>query len=178
MSDYSQPGIVPLAHFPDERGFLDVVWKKGDPHPMPAIRQIISNNSASGVIRGMHYQWPLPMGKFVMCLCGKIFDVLIDVRRDSPEFGEWQNFFLEEGDGTALWVPRGYAHGFQALRDGTVVAYLCDEAYQPEYDHSISPVDTDIGIPWVYDGQMSEKDLKAPKLKDIPQEELPYGDCL
>lgn len=121
-----------------------------------------------GVIRGLHYQAP-PMDqcKLVRCTRGSVFDVAVDIRYGSPNYSKWFGIVLSAENKKQLFIPRGFAHGFLTLEDDCEVQYKVDTFYSSEHDRNIRYDDPNIGIEWGYDDPLlSEKDLKAPYLRD------------
>lgn len=104
--------------------------------------------SAKNVIRGLHFQTNNPQAKLVSVPKGKVYDVIVDLRPDSPTFKKWEGYELSDQNHRALYVPRGFAHGFASLEDGTLMMYQCDGAYDKETDTGIRFDDPDIGIVW------------------------------
>ncbi|WP_179206408.1 dTDP-4-dehydrorhamnose 3,5-epimerase, partial [Carnobacterium maltaromaticum] len=132
---------------------------------------IQDNHSLSvepGVIRGMHYQTnPKAQTKLVRVTTGAIYDVLVDMRKGSPTYGQWEGYILSEHNHRQLLVPQGFAHGFCTITGNVNVQYKVDELYSPENDRGIAYDDPDIGIIWpMNDAILSEKDTKHPQLKD------------
>lgn len=121
----------------------------------------ISKNYKAGVLRGMHYQKePYPEIKFVSCFKGSIFDVLVDIRKDSPTYLQWVATELSEANGKMLYIPSGVAHGFQTLEDDSVVYYQLGEFFMPEYYSGVRWNDPAFGIIWpeVANRVMNERD--------------------
>lgn len=115
------------------------------------VRFVQENHSVSarGVIRGLHYQLPpAEQGKLVRVTRGSAFDVVVDIRHSSPDFGRWAGYELTEDNHIQLWIPPGFAHGFMALVDGTEVQYRTTHLYSPDRERSIRWNDPDIGITW------------------------------
>lgn len=132
------------------------------------------SSSAKGVLRGLHYQWPKPQGKFVSVLEGEVWDVAVDIRRGSPTFGKWAAVVLSAENKRHFWIPPGFAHGFAVLSERAVFTYLCTETYDAVADANIRWDDPELAIDWpVSDPSLSPKDAIAPLLKDIPQDRLP-----
>lgn len=132
---------------------------------------IQDNHSLSkdvGVIRGLHYQLnPKAQTKLIRVLSGAIYDVIVDVRRNSPTFGQWIGVILSEHNYRQLLVPKGFAHGFCTLVPNTEVLYKVDDYYSPENDRGILWSDPELAIDWPTSNPiMSEKDQKHPLLKD------------
>ena len=122
----------------------------------------------TGVIRGLHYQLnPKAQTKVVRVLSGAIYDVAVDIRKESPTYGQWVGVILSEENKRQLVVPRGFAHGFCTFVPNTIVAYKVDETYSPEHDRGILWNDPDLGIDWpTSQPVLSEKDTKHPPLKE------------
>jgi dTDP-4-dehydrorhamnose 3,5-epimerase len=123
-----------------------------------------------GMIRGMHFQAdPKPEIKLIRCAAGAIFDVLVDVRRDSPTFGRWEGFELSAVNRRQLYVPAGLAHGFQCLTDNCEVFYLMSEFYVPALARGLRWNDPAVNIRWpIANPQLSERDRNLPLLADLP----------
>ena len=123
-----------------------------------------------GMIRGLHFQAePKPEIKLIRCAAGAIFDVLVDVRRDSPAFGRWEGFELSAANRRQLYVPGGLAHGFQCLTDNCEVFYMMSEAYVPALARGLRWDDPAVGIRWpIADPRLSERDRGLPLLADLP----------
>lgn len=123
--------------------------------------------SKRGTLRGMHYQLePRAMGKLVRVFGGAIFDVVVDLRRGSPWFGKWVGRTLSAENGLSLWIPAGFAHGFLALEDDTLVLYKCTDTHAPEAERAVHYADPAIGIEWPDSpGLVSPKDMAAPPLE-------------
>ena len=122
-----------------------------------------------GMIRGMHFQAdPKPEIKLIRCAVGAIFDVLVDVRRDSPTFGQWESFELSAHNRHTLYVPGGFAHGFQCLADNAAVFYQMSEFYVPELARGVRWNDPVVGIRWpIAPAILSERDQNLPLLADL-----------
>lgn len=137
--------LIKLKTFQDERGrFSETFVLKDDLYPVKFVQDNCSV-SKLGTIRGMHYQMKVPQTKLVYCLAGRILDVAVDLREESPDFGRWYSVELSGENNLALYIPGGFAHGFQALEDNSVVYYKCSSYYMPENDRSLlySSVDID-----------------------------------
>ncbi len=123
-----------------------------------------------GVLRGIHFTATAPgQSKLVTVFSGKVFDVLVDLRKDSPMFGKWESVVLEAVSPTTIYIPWGIGHGFMALEDNSVFAYLCDKRYDPNNEFDLNAFDPDLNIGWPPEIQAirSEKDKNAPFLKNI-----------
>lgn len=126
--------------------------------------------SSYGTIRGLHYQIaPYAQAKLVRVISGKVFDVAVDIRKNSPTFGEWQGIELSAENKNQLLIPKGFAHGFSVLSDKAIVMYKCDSFYAPESERGINFKDPDLNIDWKIPEDkaiISAKDRVLPDLKD------------
>lgn len=158
--------------FGDDRGFFMETYSSRNMEaagfPPTTFVQDNLSKSGAGTLRGLHYQInPSPMGKFVRCVQGSLFDVAVDLRKDSPTFGQWVGETLSQENGKALWVPGGFAHGFLTLEENTLAYYKCDGLYAPNEERSVNYADPEIGIEWPGEVKsISDKDEVAPLLKD------------
>lgn len=165
--------VVETAVHHDSRGFFLELFhaekfsKQGLPTVYP---QSNHSRSIQGTLRGLHYQITAPQGKLVRPLTGRIFDAVVDLRRSSAHFGKWVGVTLEAGDGRALYVPPGFAHGFLVLSDVADVWYQCTSVYHPASDRTLAWNDSAIGIEWPLEGRLpllSPKDATAPGLQQV-----------
>lgn len=126
------------------------------------------SKSSFGVIRGLHYQLnPSAQTKLVRVISGKIFDVALDIRRDSETFGKWFGIELDSEEKKQVLIPKGFAHGFSVLSETAIIQYKCDNFYNPKAERGISACDPSISIDWKIEKEkaiFSEKDLKNPPL--------------
>ena len=133
------------------------------------LMQMNVSRSTKGVLRGLHFQEPDPQGKLVMALSGAVLDVAVDIRVGSPHFGQWWGAELTEDNHHQLWVPPGFAHGFEVLSDTALFAYMVSERYIAENDRAIRYDDPDINITWrTEEPSLSAKDSAAPTLANAP----------
>ncbi len=173
------PGCVVIEPrvFGDDRGFFFESFNndKLAAHGLhPVFVQGNVSSSARGVLRGLHYQWPSPQGKYVSVIEGEVWDVAVDIRRASPHFGRWTAVVLSAENKRHFWVPEGFAHGFVTLSERAVFSYLCTATYDPAADAAIRWDDPRLAIDWpVSEPSLSAKDAQAPLLDDVPQERLP-----
>lgn len=129
--------------------------------------------SRAGVLRGLHYQLYLEQAKLVTVLRGRVFDVAVDIRRDSPTFGLFASCELSASHLAQVFIPQGFAHGFLALEDSTVF-YKCSALYSPSHDRGVAWDDPDLGIVWPnVPSIVSEKDRQHPRLREVALSELP-----
>lgn len=162
--------LVEAEELRDYRGYFSEIYRESDFKRRgigPFVQQNVSV-SHQGVLRGLHFQAPpMEVGKLVSCLSGQIFDVAVDIRKNSPTFGKWVSAWLSGGK--SLWVPPGFAHGFYAMDNNTTVLYRQTQYYSKEHDRALHWRDPDIGIVWprLFQPVISEKDSNAPLLKDL-----------
>ena len=165
--------IIQPRVFADTRGYFfesfnsEVFRKEGiDFNPV----QDNESRSVRGVVRGLHYQInPHPQAKLVRVAEGKIFDVALDLRRDSKTFGRWFGTELDSESKKQFLIPHGFAHGFSVLSNVAIVQYKCDSLYNPAMERGINILDAELGIDWKIDigaRTVSEKDMKNPLFKD------------
>jgi dTDP-4-dehydrorhamnose 3,5-epimerase len=164
--------VEPRVHG-DERGIFAETWRM-DRYSAEGMPERFEQDNVSvsrrGVVRGLHFQNPSAQGKLVSALSGAIFDVAVDLRRDSSTFGRWFGTELSGDNLRQLWIPAGFAHGFQALGDHTVVAYKCTAPYSPPDERSLRWNDPAIGIRWpLPQAILSTKDEAAPLLAELPE---------
>jgi dTDP-4-dehydrorhamnose 3,5-epimerase len=173
------PGVVIIEPqvFGDARGFFMETYNspRYDAAGLPGV--FVQDNvskSRRGVLRGLHYQLPNPQGKLLTVLQGEIFDVAVDIRRGSPDFGRWVGVTLSDENRRQFYVPPGFAHGFCVTSETALVMYKCTEVYRPQNDRGVRWDDPRIGIAWpLTDATVSDKDGRAPLLADVPPEHLP-----
>lgn len=174
VSETSLPGVVIVEPrvFDDARGFFMESFNARDFAEANLPTTFLQDNhsrSTRGVLRGLHYQYPRWQGKLVRALLGEIFDVAVDIRRESPHFGQWVGIELSAENRKQLYVPPGFAHGFCVLSEVAEMAYKCTTLYESADDAGLLWNDPDIGIKWpIDDPVLSTKDEKAPGLADLP----------
>lgn len=147
--------IIEPRVFGDDRGFFLESWNArafADAGLDLSFVQDNHSKSASGVLRGLHYQIGPAQGKLVRVIAGSVFDVAVDMRRSSPSFGRWVGETLSAANKRMLWIPEGFAHGFLSLEEGTEFLYKCTAPYMPAAEHCIRWDDPAIGIAWPLDG--------------------------
>jgi dTDP-4-dehydrorhamnose 3,5-epimerase len=168
--------LRPVVHG-DERGFFQETYRRSTFAELGIDDEFVQDNhsrSRRGVVRGMHLQVGRGMSKLVRCARGEILDVVVDVRRGSPSFGEWEAHTLDDTDQHQLYVPAGFAHGFCVVSEVADVVYKCDAYYDPEAERGISYRDPEVGIEWPdIDLTPSPRDAAAPRLSEVA-EELPF----
>lgn len=157
--------------FGDERGFFMETFRDEWFKQNIADRTFVQENhskSVKGVLRGLHYQTENTQGKLVRVVFGAVFDVAVDMRENSPTFGQWVGEILSAENKRQLWVPEGFAHGFYVLTDEAEFTYKCTDYYNPKAEHSLIWNDETVGIKWPLEGEpsLSAKDLAGKILKD------------
>lgn len=163
--------IEPILHR-DSRGlffesYKDSVFERiGLPLQFP---QDNISQSKKGVVRGLHFQKsPFEQGKLVRCVKGAIFDVTVDLRLKSSTFGQIETIILTDENHLAMYIPPGFAHGFQALTDDTIIHYKCTQVFSKDHDTGINPADEKLGIRWPQPiTEISEKDKNLPHLSEL-----------
>lgn len=157
--------------FGDERGFFMETFRDEWFRANVAERTFVQENhskSARGVLRGLHYQTENTQGKLVRVVSGAVFDVAVDMRRDSPTFGQWVGEILSAENKRQLWVPEGFAHGFYVLSEEAEFVYKCTDYYNPAAEHSLLWNDASVGINWPLAGEpsLSAKDAAGKALAE------------
>jgi dTDP-4-dehydrorhamnose 3,5-epimerase len=165
--------VIDPVVFEDARGFFMETWqaRKYDAAGIDAVFvQDSHSRSTQGTVRGLHYQIEQAQGKLIRVIQGEAFDVLVDLRKSSPTCGQWVGEVLSAGNRKIIWVPPGFAHGFQVLSESAEFEYRCTDYYAPEHERTIRWDDPDIGVDWpLKAGQeplMSEKDLAGVAFAD------------
>jgi dTDP-4-dehydrorhamnose 3,5-epimerase len=131
--------------------------------------------SNRGVLRGLHYQLGRPQGKLVWVVQGQIYDVAVDIRKDSPTFGKWESVMLSSENHWQIYIPEGFAHGFCVTSETAVVAYKCTDFYSPKDERGILWNDPSLNIDWpIDDPDLSEKDSSSPTIEGLSSRELPF----
>ena len=165
--------VVETAAMRDERGWFARTFDAREFAGRglnPALAQSsLSFNRTRGTLRGLHFQAaPAMEDKLVRCDAGAVFDVAVDLRPDSASFGRWHGVELTPDNGRQLYIPRGFAHGFQTLSDDALVAYHIAEFYRPELTAGVAWDDPDIGVAWPLPPvAQSPRDLAMPRLADL-----------
>lgn len=157
--------------FGDDRGFFMESYNKRVLAEIGIQHDFVQDNhsrSAKGVLRGLHYQLQQAQGKLVRVVAGRVFDVAVDLRKSSPNFGRWAGFELSAENKRLAWIPPGFGHGFLVLSDTADFLYKATDYYAPEHERSVLWNDPAIGIQWPLDGEplLSGKDREGKLLKD------------
>ncbi|MFY9396995.1 MAG: dTDP-4-dehydrorhamnose 3,5-epimerase [Desulfomonilia bacterium] len=165
--------------FTDERGFFLESYNQRVFRDLGITTEFIQDNysfsRSKGCLRGLHFQSvPHAQTKLVWVVSGAVYDVIVDLRPGSPTRGRWISVELDSRIPRMLYVPRGFAHGFCTLTDGTMVLYKVDAHYAPDADGGIRWDDPDLNIPWpIKDPILSAKDRRLPYLRELPPEKAP-----
>ena len=159
--------------FGDERGYFYEVFHKEKFEGVGLNVEFVQDNlsySQKGILRGLHAQWNPHQGKLVRAVKGIVFDVIVDVKRGSPTFGQWFGVELSDKNHQMLWLPAGFAHGFTVTSDDAIVEYKCTGLYNPSCEASIAYNDPEIGIKWpLTEVQLSGKDQNGMMLKKFSE---------
>ena len=173
------PLIIKPKIFFDDRGYFFESWNHSEFNQIIArqVNFVQDDHSQSkfGVLRGLHYQIkPKAQAKLVRCTKGEIFDVLVDIRKDSDTFGEWSSVILNDQNKLQFWIPEGFAHGFISLKDFSEVQYKTNEYWDKNYERSLSWKDEDLKINWPLASSdekskiiINDKDSIAPNFRDL-----------
>lgn len=170
--------LVKPKVFGDNRGFFLESYKKSDFVANGIDFEFVQDNqskSGAKVLRGLHYQAkPKVQAKLVRCIRGKIFDVVVDLRKDSETFGKWLKVELSDENNHMLFIPEGFAHGFVVLSDSAELVYKTDNEFDPSADRGLLWNDKEINVDWGIDFEpiLSEKDKIQPKFSELNKEEL------
>lgn len=170
------PDVVLLSPkvFGDERGFFMETFRHEEFIRHCGDYQFVQDNhssSSKGILRGLHYQHKQPQGKLVRVTRGEVFDVAVDMRKNSPTFGKWVGEYLSEENKRMLWVPPGFAHGFLVTSEMAEFQYKCTDYYAPGDEYSLLWNDATVGITWppgITQPVLSAKDLAGRHFADCP----------
>jgi dTDP-4-dehydrorhamnose 3,5-epimerase len=170
--------LAPAVHG-DERGFFVETWRAEAwaEHGVPT--EFVQDNqsrSRRGTLRGIHFQTHPGQGKLVRCARGRVLDVVVDLRRGSPTFGQWESCELSDENAHQLWIPVGFGHGFCVLSEIADFVYKCTSYYDAATEAGIRFDDPDVGVEWPSDIELlySERDRTAPRLAEL-QDSLPFA---
>ena len=163
--------VIEPKKYGDNRGYFMETYKESSFKEAGLDYNFVQDNqskSKKGVLRGLHFQKTYPQAKLVRCIEGEVFDVCVDLRKDSSTYGKWEGVVLSSELGNQFMIPRGFAHGFVVLSETATFCYKCDELYHPEDEGGIMWNDPEVGIDWPYKDEplLSEKDKVHPALKD------------
>lgn len=168
--------LEPQVHG-DERGFMVETYRRDAWAELGVDVEFVQQNhsrSRRGTLRGLHFQTEPGQAKLVRCPRGRIFDVAVDLRRDSPSYGRWEGHVLDDEAHRQLFVPAGFGHGFAVLSDVADVAYQLSSLYDPATEAGIAWDDPDVGVEWpVEEPLLSARDKSAPRLAEVA-DTLPF----
>ena len=163
--------------FGDERGFFVETFSLESWSGLGVDASFVQHNhsrSSKGTLRGLHFQTHPGQAKLLRCPRGSIFDVAVDLRKDSPTYGQWEGHVLDDVNHHQLYVPIGFAHGFCVLSDVADVTYLVSSLYDPETEAGIRWNDPEVGVEWpVEEPLLSQRDIEAPLLSEVAPD-LPF----
>lgn len=183
LTNLTDVRLIETDVFGDNRGFFTETWTSNK-FAAAGITTVFNQDnqslsSQSGVLRGLHYQIaPYAQTKLVRVVTGVVEDVLVDIRKGSPTYGQWEGYILSEFNHRQLFIPKGFAHGFITLTPNVNFCYKVEGAYTPDADRGIAFDDPDIGIQWPMSTTqliMSDKDTKHPQLKNAENNFI-YGE--
>ncbi|MDR1941853.1 MAG: dTDP-4-dehydrorhamnose 3,5-epimerase [Endomicrobium sp.] len=162
--------LIKAQKFDDSRGFFAELYHSAafaESSIVKPIKQINFSKSSKGVLRGLHYQLnPFAQGKIIRVVRGEIFDVAVDIRKKSATYGKWVGVTLKSGDFNMVYIPEGFAHGFEVLSDEAEFEYFCTEIYSPKCERGIIYDDPKLNILWKSKNPIiSQKDLQSPSLE-------------
>ena len=173
--------IIEPKVFGDDRGYFMESYNKKDFEEAGLDMVFVQDNeskSKKGVLRGMHFQTKHTQGKLVRVTSGEVYDVAVDLRKDSPTFGQWEGVLLSAENKRQFYVPEGFAHGFLVLSEEAVFNYKCTDYYTPEYDCGLLWNDADVNIQWpletIDEVILSEKDKKQYTFKEVIEREIVF----
>lgn len=178
-TEISEVKIIEPKVFGDERGFFMETWQQKEFERLVSGYETLfvqdnHSKSSKGILRGLHYQTENTQGKLVRVITGEVFDVAVDLRKNSPTFGSWVGYFLSAKNMRQLWVPKGFAHGFYVTSEYAEFVYKCTDYYNPEAELSLLWNDKSLNIDWPLDiGEdiiLSDKDKNAHTLEELIKE--------
>jgi len=176
-TDIQEVLVIEPIVFSDDRGYFLESYHMKKYQEVGISTVFVQDNlsfSCKGTLRGLHFQHPHGQAKLVQVLTGHVYDVVVDVRRESKNFGRWVGIHLSDEDKRQVFIPEGFAHGFCVLSEKALFSYKCSELYAPECEQGVRWNDPDLAIDWpVKQPILSEKDAVYPRLRDIPLDRLP-----
>ena len=168
--------VIEPKVFGDARGYFMETWHQERYCLHTMEREFVQDNvsfSRRGILRGLHFQNPNSQAKLLQVFQGEIYDVGVDLRRSSPTFGRWHGLVLSSENRRQFYLPTGFAHGFAVLSETALVCYKCSTLYSPKDELSLRWDDPELAIEWpLKDPLLSERDAKAPRLRDLAPERL------
>jgi dTDP-4-dehydrorhamnose 3,5-epimerase len=164
--------IIKPKVFGDERGYFFESFRLDKLRELGITQDFVQDNesmSGKGIVRGLHFQNPpFAQGKLVRVIKGKVLDVAVDIRKNSPTYGKWHSIILSEENKFIFWIPPGFAHGFHSMEENTLFQYKCTNYYNKEAEGSIHWNDPDLNVDWgIKNPLISDKDKKVPLFKDL-----------
>ena len=175
------PGVLVFKPrvYEDPRGYFLETFHRQRYHDAGITADFVQDNissSSQGTLRGLHYQHPGGQGKLVQVLAGSVYDVALDIRPNSPTFGQWYGIDLSADKHNQMYIPPGFAHGFYVTSEHALFSYKCTDYYNPNTEGGIIWNDPELGIQWPLKGEpiLSDKDRQFSQLSDIPVQQLPH----
>jgi len=176
-TDIQEVLVIEPNVFSDDRGYFLESYHMKKYHEAGISTGFVQDNlsfSCKGTLRGLHFQHPHGQAKLVQVLTGHVYDVVVDVRRESKNFGRWIGIHLSDENKRQIFIPEGFAHGFCVVSETALFSYKCSEMYAPECEQGVRWDDPDLAIDWpVKQPILSSKDAVYPRLRDIPVDRLP-----
>ncbi len=176
-SPLAEVRVLRPRSYEDARGSFFEAWHRPRFEDLGLVAEFVQDNvvtSHRAVVRGLHFQAPRSQLKLVSVLHGEVFDVVVDIRRGSPTYGQWYGLALSAANRIQFWIEPGFAHGYQVLSDSAVVSYKCTHIYEPTDDRTVFWADPAIGITWPLgdDAILSTKDVAARRLAELLDNQL------
>ncbi|MEP6999560.1 MAG: dTDP-4-dehydrorhamnose 3,5-epimerase [bacterium] len=169
--------VIEPRVFADARGYFFESWNEAQYRAEGITERFVQDNvsrSERGVLRGLHFQSPGEQGKLVTVLVGAAFDVAVDIRRGSPTYGKWVGIHLDDDTHRQVYIPAGFAHGFQVTSEFAILSYKCSDYYQQVREATIAWNDPDLAVDWpIGEPILSPKDTHGVLLRDLPAERQP-----
>ena len=166
--------VIEPKVFGDDRGFFMETFRQSVMDELTGGKPFVQDNhskSKQGILRGLHYQLVNPQGKLVRVIQGEVYDVAVDMRKNSPTFGQWEGVVLSAENKRMFWVPEGFAHAFYVISDTAEFVYKCTDYYNPEHERSLLWNDSELNISWpLIDG-------KEPLLSDKDSNGTPFSEA-
>lgn len=176
-TDLKGTWIIEPDVFGDHRGYFMETYNRNRYMSHHIQTNFVQDNisySEKNILRGLHYQLNQPQAKLVQVLSGEVFDVAVDIRVGSPQFGKWFGVVLSESNKKQLFIPEGFAHGFCVLSDHALFHYKCSDYYDPEDEYGVLWNDEALGISWPITAPvLSDKDIKYTTLEEVSKKSLP-----
>ena len=176
-TDIQEVFVIEPNVFSDDRGYFLESYHMKKYHEAGISTGFVQDNlsfSCKGTLRGLHFQHPHGQAKLVQVLTGHVYDVVVDVRRESKNFGRWIGIHLSDENKRQIFIPEGFAHGFCVVSETALFSYKCSDFYAPDCERGVLWNDPDLAIDWPMEKPiLSPKDAGYPRLRDVPADRLP-----